>query len=178
MSPKKKRTDYPRRRKTMPADVVLQQVVRRLDGTDELKLVPLWRNWERVLGPELAAFARPLGHRRGTLILGAPDPVALQELSFVGPEILGLVNRSLGEIFFDKVSYEVIGGRVPLDMIQQTHDTNADRVVEIPRPARLGALRPDPSTAAGRSYYAYLRAMGVSNDADDKEHSDERRRND
>ena len=69
----------------------------------------LWRDWPRAVGEDVAALCRPLGHRRGILIAGVEDTVAMQELSYATPEILARVNGYLGENCFDKVQFDLLG---------------------------------------------------------------------
>lgn len=95
-----------------------------MGGTPERAgLQRLWDNWEKVLGPELAGMAQPLGHHaaRGagqagaghgvTLLLGAEDAMLLQELRFRGGEILERVNGFLGHAYFCEVKVSLPLGR-------------------------------------------------------------------
>ena len=93
-----------------------------MGGTRERAgLQSLWDNWEKVLGPELAALAQPLGHHgdgkgapaggRAALLLGAEDAMLLQELRFRGQEILEKVNGFLGQAYFCEVKVSLPLGR-------------------------------------------------------------------
>ena len=93
-----------------------------MGGTPERAgLQSLWDNWEKVLGPELAAIAQPLGHHgdgkgasaggRPALLLGAEDAMLLQELRFRGEEILERVNGFLGHAYFCEVKVSLPLGR-------------------------------------------------------------------
>ena len=93
-----------------------------MGGTPERAgLQSLWDNWEKVLGPELAALAMPLGHHgdgkgapeggRTALLLGAEDAMLLQELRFRGEEILERVNGFLGQAYFCEVRVSLPLGR-------------------------------------------------------------------
>lgn len=93
-----------------------------MGGTPERAgLQSLWDNWEKVLGPELAAIAQPLGHQgdgkgvpsgaRAALLLGAEDAMLLQELRFRGEEILERVNGFLGQAYFCEVKVSLPLGR-------------------------------------------------------------------
>ena len=93
-----------------------------MGGTRERAgLQSLWDNWEKVLGPELAAIAQPLGHHgdgkgapagaRPALLLGAEDAMLLQELRFRGQEILERVNGFLGQAYFCEVKVSLPLGR-------------------------------------------------------------------
>ena len=75
---------------------VLEKVFISLGASPEqAKLSRLWRSWDAVLGPDLAPLARPLGHHDDKLLIGAEDAVLLQELYYMGPEIVRRVNEFL-----------------------------------------------------------------------------------
>lgn len=144
------------RHRKMGGDVLLR-LLSRYDKKGGLRLVRLWRDWENVVGPEVAELARPMGHKDATLILNAPDPVAAQQLSYYIPEILERVNAFFGELVFDKVRFELLDGKVPLGRKAEREAPPA------PAPQRppgvLGGLvgTIDPESAVGRCYMAYVR---------------------
>lgn len=98
----------------------LLSLLESMGGTPERAgLQSLWDNWEKVLGPELAPLAQPLGHhgdgtgagRGAALLLGAEDAMLLQELRFRGEEILKRVNGFLGRDYFCEVKVSLPLGR-------------------------------------------------------------------
>ena len=100
----------------------LLSLLESMGGTPERAgLQNLWDNWEQVLGPELAAVARPLGHHgdgkgapagaHAALLLAAEDAMLLQELRFRGEEILERVNGFLGQAYFCEVKVSLPLGR-------------------------------------------------------------------
>lgn len=128
-----------------------------IDASEGFRLVHLWRSWEDIFGPDLAALARPMGHRKRTLLIGAEDHLALQELTYYAPQLLEAVNEFLGEEFFDKVHVDLIMGKAPLD----THGAHSPWGVRYapPEPENLGALKgklPSEHPVA-RCYEAYVR---------------------
>ncbi|MGE4293916.1 MAG: DUF721 domain-containing protein [Desulfovibrio sp.] len=143
---------------------VLERLLPGLDEHGGLKLVRLWRGWPRVLGPDLAELARPLGRRGATLLLASEDPVAVQELAYFAPEILERVNDFLGEEVFDKVRFEMLDGRVPLD--RQDAGTGERPGLPLNKPKKLGMLgsRIPPDSPIGRLYRAYVRMFEERND--------------
>lgn len=151
-----------------PAARVLESVLKRLGGDETYRLMRLWRSWSRVLGEEIAAMARPLGHRGSTLVLGADDPVVRQELSYFQPQILERVNGFLGQDFFDKVVFELLSGRIPLDEIKRREPVGpkaaAPRAAPEP-PGELGRLehlKNDEESVVAMCYRAYCRRFGKS----------------
>jgi hypothetical protein len=127
-----------------------------LDTTGGMALVRLWRNWHSLMG-EMAAMARPLGHRGGRIILAAEDPMVMQEAQFLGPMILEKINTFFGEEVFDKVVFELLNGRVPLDGEFPKPETPPQRPLK--KPEKLGSLdkKLDPDSPVGRCYRAYQR---------------------
>ena len=114
----------------------------------------LWRNWEIVMGPDIAPIARPLGHRNGILLIGGDDSCALQELSYAVPEILERVNAFMDEEFFQKVELHLLMGKESLQNIGITE------IPEVPRPQRplsLGKAQLPPDSPIASAYAAYVR---------------------
>jgi hypothetical protein len=137
---------------------VLEEFLKRRGAAESFQLARLWRSWAEVLGPDLSALARPLGHKERRLILGGEDSITLQEITFFGPDILERVNAFLGGKFFDKISVELIRGRSPLDRVSVGAVPSR---VDPPRPENLGGLLPvmPEDTPVGRCYRAYVRHM-------------------
>ena len=132
----------------------LPRFLDKLDTTGGMALVKLWRAWDDLMG-EMAPLARPLGHRKGTLILAAQDPMIMQEAQFLAPMILGKINDFYGEEVFDKVTFELLNGRVPLDGAIRPEAPEPPR--KLKKPKQLGDLDVDPDTPFGRCYRAYQR---------------------
>jgi len=140
---------------------LLLSLLGRYDRKGGLRLVQLWRDWAAVVGPEIAELARPVGHKDGALLLAAADSVAAQQLSYFAPELLDRVNAFFGEEVFDKVRFELLDGRAPLDGSQGQPARPGPETRRVPaqRLPQVGGLvdRIDPDTAAGRCYLAYVR---------------------
>jgi len=117
----------------------------------------LWRDWPRAVGEDVASLCRPLGHRRGILLVATDDSVAMQELSYMVSEILARANRYLGENCFDKVQFDLLGAQIPLDETQSPHPDYYP--VRYDPPAKLGGLlgKLDPASPVGRCYEKYVK---------------------
>ena len=114
----------------------------------------LWRNWDIVMGPDIAPIARPLGHRNGILLIGGDDSCALQELSYAVPEILERVNAFMDEEFFHKVELHLLMGKESLQRI------DISEAPELPRPQRppcLGKAQLPSDSPLASAYAAYVR---------------------
>jgi hypothetical protein len=78
------------------------------------RLNMLWRQWDEILGEEIALLGRPMGQKDGVLFIGADDAAALQELALRGEEILEKVNGFMREDFFREVGARLAQGRADL----------------------------------------------------------------
>ena len=109
-----------------------------------------------MLGPDLAPLARPLGHHDDKLLIGAEDAVLLQELYYMGPEIVRRVNEFLQEDFFTAVKVSLMLDHQDLDAPSPVLERSAGRPKEeVPAPgSRIGRgplLCPLPGHGAARS---------------------------
>lgn len=160
------------------AEGLLLSFLSRYDRKGGLRLVRLWRQWPQVVGAEVAELARPVGHKDGALILAAEDSVAAQQLSYYAPELLARVNDFFGEEVFDKVRFELLDGRAPLDgnPAPQAGPGPETRRADAFRPPQVGSLvaEADPETAAGRCYLAYVRRFAADRAAADAERANTR----
>lgn len=114
----------------------------------------LWRNWDIVMGADIAPIARPLGHRNGILLIGGDDSCALQELSYAVPEILERVNAFMDEEFFHKVELHLLMGKSSL---QRVDITQAPPRPSLARPPRLGKAQLPPDSPLAAAYAAYVK---------------------
>jgi hypothetical protein len=130
---------------------------KKLNAGFPFRLAQLWERWDSLMGAELAALAKPLGHRKGTLLVGVEDPAALQELSYYEYELLDAVNHFLQQNYFDKIHIELLMGKVPLNA-EQRDEHYAPRAPLRP-PGPLGTLFPvlDPDSSLAKCYAAYVR---------------------
>ena len=115
----------------------------------------LWRNWELVMGPDIAAIARPLGHRNGILLVGGDDSCALQELSYAVPEILERVNAFMDEEFFHKVELHILMGKK--SSLQRVDITPVPELPKMQRPPSLGKAQLPSDSPRASAYAAYVR---------------------
>jgi hypothetical protein len=137
-------------------------------GGRRFRQLRLWRDWESVVGSEVASLARPLGTRGRTLILGVEDGAALQETRFHAPQIIDDVNAYLGEVCFDKVQCELLMGRTPLDV----RYTPERQPRHLRPPTKLGRVdaAPPADSPVGRCYRAYLSVFGKAAVTGNDEH--------
>jgi len=134
----------------------IDRFVETREAADRRLFVETCRRWKEIVGPVIGELVRPLGHRRRELLLGADDPVAMQEMVFAAPEIIARINASLGHAAFDRVRFDLLGSQVSLDAAR----TEPPRFSTPPttRPTQLGGLAGtlDPASPVGRCYAKYV----------------------
>jgi len=123
-----------------------------------LYLNQMWKNWDMVMGAELAPVALPLGHRDGVLLVGAEDHFLMQDLTYAVPEILERANAFMQENMFHKVELRLLGESQPLNRLSPSPVPVSPPP---PRPPHLGALNLDPESPVGRCYAAYLKLFAI-----------------
>ena len=127
-------------------------------GAEHTRLTQLWEHWNMVMGDDLASLASPLGHKKGTLLLAAEDPMAAQDLAMQSVEILERANAFMNERYFSRVQVELAMGRKNLShALPPLRPKPQD--YHVPRPKNLGSLKDTLplDSPIRRCYEAYLR---------------------
>jgi Protein of unknown function (DUF721). len=111
----------------------------------ELAIARLWRHWPEVLGAEIAAMIRPLGHRKETMLSARPTPWSCRNFPTLRRPSWTRPTRSWATVYFQKVQIELMAGRPALD---ESLLPPVPPRPEAPRPDILGNLLPcmDPSS--------------------------------
>lgn len=145
-----------RQKKVRSVSEALDSVLGTPEAALELAIARLWRHWPEILGPDIAAMIRPLGHRKETMLLGATNSMVMQEFSFFAQDILEKANAFLGNAYFQKVQIELMAGRPALDQSLLPPSPSRPKA---PRPDILGNLLPcmDPSSPVTSCYRAYVK---------------------
>ncbi len=135
---------------------VLSQVLAGL-GADpvRMRLIQLWRNWEMVMGPELAPLARPLGHRGDVLLIGAEDAMLMQELHLQSAEILERVNAFMEGSYFACVKVSLCFRQTALDVIRPPAPPPPLPTLR-PRLDGSALLRMRPDSPVARCYVRFV----------------------
>ncbi len=121
------------------------------------------KNWENIVGPDVAELVKPVARKKSTLILGARDSIVIQEISFLSDQILEMINSFCGSDFFDKVRVELLKGRTPLDkeLVKKPSSRTPAK-----KPENLGCLKRDmdQDSPVARCYAKYLQFFGQDQD--------------
>jgi predicted nucleic acid-binding Zn ribbon protein len=81
----------------VPLKASLDRVARSLGGPDAARLGGLFAGWADIVGPQLAAHARPLSLTAGVLLVAVTDPAWATQLRFLEADLLGRLEEALGE---------------------------------------------------------------------------------
>lgn len=129
----------------------------RRGGFEHLRLTRLWEHWEMVMGQDLAALARPLGHKKDVLLIAAEDSMAAQDIAMQATEVLERANAFMNEPYFSRIQVELAMNRKDLSAPMPTMRP-APPEYHIARPINLGALsgKLDPESPVTQCYEAYL----------------------
>jgi hypothetical protein len=92
-----KRPSRPRMPRASRAGSILQQLLNAQGMEQKFREYRAWEVWEKVVGPQIAGHARPLRLREGVLEVRVDQPIWMQQLRLMAPEILQKLNRALGE---------------------------------------------------------------------------------
>lgn len=87
----------PRMPRASRAGSILQQLLGAQGMDQKLRQYRAWEVWEQVVGPQIARHARPLRLREGILEVRVDQPIWMQQLRMMAPDILRKLNRALGE---------------------------------------------------------------------------------
>lgn len=99
----------------------------------EMDIVRVWLNWDKIVGPELAGLAKPLGKQKQSLIIGVENSLIMQEIRFYSQQLLDFIYDFLQWQPFDKIKFELLYGKTSLDQIQ----INKDIKIQEPRHAHV-----------------------------------------
>lgn len=167
-----------REKRTLGIDAGLAALFKSLGGESQPRLITLWKRWAEIMGDETAALGAPLGHKERTLIIGAEDAMALQELSMMGPDIAERANEFLEEDLFDGVSAVLMQGRAdlaekslaPKESVPDKRVATAFSTRDADEAPKLGAFlgRLNPESPVTRCYEAYVRTAAKAPEETEK----------
>jgi predicted nucleic acid-binding Zn ribbon protein len=86
-----------------PIKASLDRVARSLGGPDSSSLSGLFGHWADIVGPQLAAHARPLSLASGVLVVGVAEPGWATQLTYLESELLGRFRDALGDGVVERV---------------------------------------------------------------------------
>ena len=141
-----------RARKLVSAREAVARLLRRYPH--KARLARLWQNWSMVMGPDLAPLAWPLGERKGALLIGGEDAMAMQELALMREEILERANAFMDERFFTDMHVSLSLGKRPLDGLTPPPRGRDPKI--LPRLDGSALQGADPNSPVARCYVVFL----------------------
>lgn len=80
------------------------KTIRRESATD---LTRIREEWERIVDPAIAAYARPEAIKKDILLVRVASPAVTHRLRFMSPAIIEQINSRMGEDFIVEIRYTV-----------------------------------------------------------------------
>ncbi len=84
-------------RKADAVGAVIRQFFQERGLETRLRRYKAWQVWEKVVGPQIAARARPARMRNDILEIRVDHPVWMQQLQLMKPKIIARLNAAIGE---------------------------------------------------------------------------------
>lgn len=90
-----------------PLGEAIEAVVGGLGGVGAVGLARLFRCWEAAVGPTIAAHARPMALRDGTLVVAVDEPGWATQLRYLGTDITAKVNAAVEGLTVERLELRV-----------------------------------------------------------------------
>ncbi len=97
----------PAQRDPRPLSDSLERVTRALGGPRPSVLTAVFARWEAVVGPDIAAHARPVSLRSGVLRIDVDQPAWAAELRFLAADMLERLRETSGSTDLTEVQIRV-----------------------------------------------------------------------
>jgi predicted nucleic acid-binding Zn ribbon protein len=91
-----------------PVGESLDGMARKLGAPKVSVLNAVFARWEEIVGPSVAAHARPLSLRAGVLVIGTDQPGWATQLRFLGPDLLSRLASIAGDDAVERVEIKVV----------------------------------------------------------------------
>lgn len=108
----------PRLKYAIATGELVKDLLERKGLTEKIGEYQAWLIWDEVVGPQIAAQARPIRIRQQVLEVRVSQPVWMQQLQLMKPMILKKLNERLGEntlsdIYLRRGRVQQGGGNLP-----------------------------------------------------------------
>jgi predicted nucleic acid-binding Zn ribbon protein len=91
-----------------PVGDSLDGMARKLGAPRVSVLNAVFARWEEIVGPSVAAHARPVSLRAGVLVIGTDQPGWATQLRFLGPDLLARLASIAGDDAVERVEIKVL----------------------------------------------------------------------
>lgn len=99
--------DFPATRAPVHIGSLLQETLERLCPGGDKALLEICRCWEDLVGPAIAANARPAGLKDQLLLVDVASSVWMQQLQFLKAEMIARINAGLPGAGIEKIRFRV-----------------------------------------------------------------------
>jgi hypothetical protein len=106
-------------RRAARAGSIISQLFEARGMERKLREYRAWEVWEQVVGAQIASHARPLRLRDGVLEVRVDQPIWMQQLRLMAPQILAKLNQALGEELVKEIFWRR-GTLAPAESIPKT----------------------------------------------------------
>ncbi len=89
-------SDRPPMKKPASASALVAELLKQRGMAERMEDYRAWQVWDQVVGPQIAARAKPLRLREGILEVRVDQPVWMQQLQLMKPQILAKLANRLG----------------------------------------------------------------------------------
>lgn len=120
---------------------VLGTATRRLGLKARLNRYGIWDQWQRIVGPAIAAHARPSRWQGKVLVVRAEHPAWVQELGLLKPQLLEQLRANLPNATIDDIRFES-GELPPLPEEERAAAAQHRELTDRDREVIAEALRP------------------------------------
>ena len=94
-----------RRNNTEPLKHVLKRFVQAIGGEHKIKEIQLKRNWEELMGKNIAEQTEYMYIKRGVFYIKITSSVVKHELSMMKSQIVERINSDAGETLINEVVF-------------------------------------------------------------------------
>ena len=77
----------------------------RRDG--DTPMLALFQRWEALVGPDIAANARPVGFKGPLLLVHVASSVWMQQLQFLKAELIDRINAGLPDVRVSEIRFKI-----------------------------------------------------------------------
>jgi len=103
----------------------LGSLARSQQWEEKLQRYQAWQIWDQAVGPQIAAHARPSRLRKTVLEVTVDQPVWMQQLQLMKPQLLAKLNAHLGQAPIDDIFLR--RGRLPIPEAPSSATTSGPR---------------------------------------------------
>ena len=101
--------DNKRKKMKEPARIgdIIDNVLHSFGRNSEMRMVEVWRLWDRIVEKPVAENTRPAAFRKKLLLVHVSSSSWIQQLQFMKEDIIEKVNIALGEDLIEEIKFKI-----------------------------------------------------------------------